>query len=156
MKACHWSAYCYRVTYLTCSLQWKVNRTFLLTVVHCNVVYCYDLSAVFPIFYAMLLHIINGCTVRKFIWWRSMWRNVRPFPSIGLTLRHIELCNIASSVAYREIRQNFSNSVDYTYGQLTVDSVAWLEVGHGRLGGAPRAEGRERQDEACGHPKKLG
>ena len=43
---------------------------------------------------------------------------------IGLTLRHIELCNIASSVAYREICQNFSNSVDYTYGQLTVDSVA--------------------------------
>ena len=40
------------------------------------------------------------------------------------------------------------------HGQVqTVDSVARLEVGHGRLGGAPRAEGRERQAAAARDPK---
>jgi hypothetical protein len=37
---------------------------------------------------------------------------------------------------------------------LTVDPVARLEVGHGRLGGAPRAEGGERQLEVRGQPEQ--
>ena len=32
-------------------------------------------------------------------------------PLFDETLRHIELCNIASLVKYSEIRQHFSNSV---------------------------------------------
>ena len=46
-------------------------------------------------------------------WTKYMWRNFRPFPSIWLnfTSYTVELCNIALTVAYSKIRQNFSKSV---------------------------------------------
>ena len=34
------------------------------------------------------------------------------FPLFDETLRHMELCNIALSIKYSEIRQNISNSVE--------------------------------------------
>ena len=72
----------------------------------------------------------NGYAVRKFNWWRhcfALWDemfNHVPSTVFDETLRHIELCTIASSVTYSEIRRK--GFLQWTGRWLLGGQAIWL------------------------------